>query len=84
MENNAPSMLAAFLPLILMSLLMAISAYLLAKEKGRNVALWTLLALVPVVNFACIWFFIGASNLKLERKIDDLIRQMNDSNKDFK
>jgi hypothetical protein len=24
------------------------------------------------VNFACIWFFIGASNLKLEKKIDDL------------
>ena len=46
------------------------------KEKGRNVALWTILALIPVVNFACIWFFIGATNLKLERKIDDLIQQV--------
>ncbi|MBD8530716.1 MULTISPECIES: hypothetical protein [unclassified Massilia] len=79
MENNAPSMLAAFLPLIFMSLLMAVSAYLLAKEKGRNVALWTILALIPIVNFACIWFFIGASNLKMERKLDALMEQLNTS-----
>ncbi|MDN2710042.1 hypothetical protein O0880_11505 [Janthinobacterium sp. SUN118] len=72
MENSVPSLFASFLPLILMSLLMAIPAHLLAKEKGRNVTKWTILALIPIVNFACIWFFIGASNLKLERKIDDL------------
>lgn len=77
MENNPPSLLAAFLPLIFISVLMAVSAYLLAKEKGRNVALWTILALIPVVNFACIWFFIGATNLKLERKIDALLSQAN-------
>lgn len=77
MENSAPNLFVSFIPLILLSLLMAISAHMLAKEKGRNVALWTILALVPIVNFACIWFFIGASNLKLERKIDDLIHRMN-------
>lgn len=81
MENSTPNMFLTFLPLIFMSLLMAIPAHLLAKEKGRNVALWTVLALVPIVNFACIWFFIGASNLKLERKIDDLIQQMNSTSK---
>jgi O-antigen/teichoic acid export membrane protein len=80
-ENNAPNMLVTFLPLIFMSLLMAVSAHLLAKEKGRNVALWTILALVPVVNFACIWFFIGASNLKLERKLDALMDQLNGTSK---
>lgn len=73
MENTAPNTLVTFLPLIFMSLLMAIPANMLAKEKGRNVLLWTVLSLVPVVNFACIWFFIGATNLRLERKIDDLI-----------
>lgn len=72
MENSSPSIFVSFLPLIFMSLLMAVSAHFLAKEKGRNVTKWTILALIPVVNFACIWFFIGASNLKLERKIDDL------------
>lgn len=72
MENSGLSTFVSFFPLILMSLLMAIAAHLLAKEKGRNVTKWTILALIPIVNFACIWFFIGASNLKLERKIDDL------------
>ena len=74
MENTAPNTLVTFLPLIFMSLLMAIPAHMLAKEKGRNVTLWTVLALIPIVNFACIWFFIGAANLKLERKIDALIQ----------
>ncbi|TFW36170.1 hypothetical protein [Massilia horti] len=82
MENNAPSMFIAFLPMIVMSLLVAIPAHLLAKEKGRNVTLWTILALIPIVNFACLWFFIGASNLKLERKLDALMQQLNDSAKD--
>lgn len=72
MENSNPSVFVSFIPLILMSLLMAIPSHLLAKEKGRNVAKWTILAMIPLVNFACIWFFIGASNLKLEKKIDDL------------
>ena len=72
MENSNQSIFVSFIPLILMSLLMAIPAHLLAKEKGRNVTKWTILALIPLVNFACIWFFIGASNLKLEKKIDDL------------
>lgn len=72
MENSNSSIFISFIPLILMSLLMAIPAHFLAKEKGRNVTKWTILALIPLVNFACIWFFIGASNLKLEKKIDDL------------
>lgn len=72
MENSGSSIFISFMPLMLMSLLMAIAAHLLAKEKGRNVTKWTILALIPVVNIVCIWFFIGASNLKLEKKIDDL------------
>lgn len=71
MEN-----LTSFLPLIFMSVLTVIPAHFLAKEKGRNVTKWTILALIPIVNFACIWFFIGAANLKLERKVDDLIARL--------
>ncbi|PJC95303.1 hypothetical protein GQ37_028255 [Janthinobacterium sp. BJB1] len=77
MENNAPNMFVSFLPLVFMSLMMAVSAYLLAKDKGRNAVLWTVLSLIPIVNFACIWYFIGASNLKLERKLDALMEQLN-------
>jgi len=67
--------LIAFLPLIIISIVMAIPANVLAKEKGRNVMKWTILAAIPIVNFALLWFFIGAANLRLERKIDQLLQQ---------
>lgn len=76
MDNTSASFLISFLPLILMSLLMAIAANLLAREKGRNVTKWTILALIPVVNFACIWFFIGATNLHTERKLDEILKRL--------
>lgn len=70
-------MLMTLMPLVFMSLLMAVSAYLLAKDKGRNAVLWTILAFIPILNFACMWYFVGASNLKLERKLDALMNQLN-------
>lgn len=66
----------SLLPLLLISLLITLVSYLLAKEKGRNVYLWTLLGAVPLVNLACIWFFVGAANIRLERKLDDLIERL--------
>ena len=76
MDNTSASLLISFLPLILMSLLMVIAANLLAREKGRNITKWTILALIPVVNFACIWFFIGAANLHTERKLDEILKRL--------
>lgn len=76
MDNTSASLLISFLPLILMSLLMAIAANVLAREKGRNITKWTILALIPVVNFACIWFFIGAANLHTERKLDEILKRL--------
>jgi len=76
MDNTSASLLMSFLPLLLMSLLMAIAANLLAREKGRNITKWTILALIPVVNFACIWFFIGAANLHTERKLDKILKRL--------
>ena len=67
--------LIAFLPFIIISIVMAIPANMLAKEKGRNVMKWTILAAIPLVNFLFLWFFVGAANLRLERKIDQLLQQ---------
>ena len=75
MRPTPASGLMAFAPLMLISALISISAHLLAKDKGRNVLLWTILALIPLVNFVCMLFFIGASNLRLEKKIDALLEQ---------
>ena len=75
MQPTPTSGLLAFAPLMVMSVSIAVSAHLLAKDKGRNVPLWTILALIPLVNFVCMLFFIGASNLRLEKKLDALLDQ---------
>ncbi|HBI71449.1 MAG TPA: hypothetical protein DDZ22_21220, partial [Massilia sp.] len=73
MDAASPNLFISFLPMLLLSLLMAVPANMLARQKGRNVVLWTILALIPLVNFACMWYFVGASNLVLENKIDELM-----------
>jgi hypothetical protein len=77
MQPTSAGGLLAFVPLILISILIAIPARLLAKDKGRNVSLWTVLGLIPLVNWFCMPFFIGASNLRLEKKIDALLENRN-------
>lgn len=75
--NSQPlesSPLLQFVPFVVFSMLFGIVAFLLARDKGRNVTLWTILGILPVVNFVCIWYFVGASNVRLERKVDELLR----------
>jgi hypothetical protein len=61
--------------LVFLSLILAIMSYKLAKEKGRNIILWTILGLIPVINWFCVWYFVGAVNSKLEKKIEHIIQQ---------
>lgn len=72
-QQAAGSPVVTLVMYLVLSVALAVVANLLAREKGRNVTLWTILALVPVVNFWCIAFFVGAANLRLERKIDQLL-----------
>lgn len=74
--QQQPDLLIQILPMLLMSMLTAPAAYLLAKDKGRNVLLWTILGVIPIINFCCIWYFSGASNLRLERKLDEIGRRL--------
>jgi hypothetical protein len=68
--------LLQFLPLLFVSIVMAVISNFLAKDKGRNSDLWTILGIIPIVNFFCISYFIGASNLRVEKKIDKLIEAL--------
>ena len=60
--------------LLAWSVPLAITSYKLAKDKGRNVALWTILGVIPVLNLWCLPFFIGAANLRLEARIEELLK----------
>jgi hypothetical protein len=78
-QNNQFNLLLSFLPLLLISLLFALLGHFLAKEKGRNVKLWTILGAIPFVNMFLMWFFVGAANLRLEKKIDQLLSAVDKS-----
>ncbi|CAA6696727.1 Unannotated [Lentimonas sp. CC19] len=77
METAPPNTIAQFVPLIILCLAIAGTAFALAKDKGRNVPLWTVLGLIPVLNFFLIWYFVGASNLKHEAKLNEILARMN-------
>lgn len=62
-----------WIPLLILSIALAVIGNLLAREKGRRIVLWTILGAIPVINLYCVVFFVGAVNLRLERKIDALL-----------
>nr|VFJ87497.1 MAG: hypothetical protein BECKH772A_GA0070896_100042 [Candidatus Kentron sp. H]VFJ89265.1 MAG: hypothetical protein BECKH772B_GA0070898_100042 [Candidatus Kentron sp. H]VFJ95875.1 MAG: hypothetical protein BECKH772C_GA0070978_100042 [Candidatus Kentron sp. H] len=62
--------------LILLSIPPAVLSYLLARDKGRNVAKWTILGAIPVVNMFCLSYFIGAANKKQEEKLDAILHKL--------
>jgi len=70
---------ASLIPILLWSVVSAIVAFMLAKEKGRNVKLWTFLGAIPLINFVFLYFFVGAANLRLEEKIDKLSKLLHQS-----
>lgn len=64
------------LPVVMITIVSGVTAHKLAKEKGRNVILWTILGSLPVLSFLFIWYFVGAANLRLERKVDQLVQSL--------
>lgn len=79
MEQGNESTLLSLLPLVILTIPLGFIARMLAKEKGRNIPLWTVLGFIPFVNYFCFVFFIGAANLRLEKKIDQLLEKHRES-----
>jgi len=65
-----------FLPTIIISIPIMFICRSLAKEKGKNVSLWTILGLIPVINIYSLLYLFGASSTILEGKIDKILAQM--------
>lgn len=73
MNESQPNALMQLIPLLIISVFFGFVVIALAKEKGRRVGLWALLGFMPIINFYLFWFFVGASNQRVERKIDALL-----------
>ncbi len=65
-----------FLPIIIISIILMFICNRLAKEKGKNVTLWTILGLIPGINIYSLLYLFGASSTILERKIDKILAQV--------
>jgi uncharacterized membrane protein len=76
------SIIAQFLPLTILCIIVGSIANCIAREKGRNVTLWTILGLIPFLNIFLIWYFIGATNLKLESKLNEILTRLDSLPKD--
>jgi cbb3-type cytochrome oxidase subunit 1 len=74
MQQTPEANLMAFLPLFLMSLFFGFVGYFLAKDKGRPVLRWTILSVIPFANVFCLAYLIGSTNLRLEKKLDALLK----------
>lgn len=74
--------LISLIPFLMISCCLAFVSWALAKEKGRNVILWTVLGLIPIVNWFCMLLFIGAANLRLEKKFDEILDTLRQNSRD--
>lgn len=74
MESQQGNIIYQMLLLVVFAIPIVIVAYKLAQEKGRNATNWIILGAIPIINFFSLWYFIGASNLRLEKKIDKLLK----------
>lgn len=72
MESTAAGF-TGFIPLLIMTLPLIFICRSLAKEKGKNVAAYTILGIVPLVNYFILLYLVGATNKIMERKIDKVL-----------
>ena len=77
--SNEPNHLLSLLPLILITIPIVIIVYILAKQKGLNIALWTILACIPSLNFLVILYMVGTTDKKAEAKMNEILTKLDNS-----
>ncbi len=73
-----------FLPLALISILLMFVCRSLAKEKGKNITLWTILGLIPAVNLYSLVYLLGAPSKVLEGKMDRILNLLQNQQHNLK
>jgi preprotein translocase subunit YajC len=77
--DNPQNPLLTFLPLILIMVPMIFVIRKLAKEKGKNTTLWTVLACIPLVNFIILPYIVGTPSKTLENKLNKILESLDKS-----
>jgi hypothetical protein len=76
MQSSTSYALLSFVPILFVTFILGFVVFALARDKGRNVLLWTILGFIPIASFFCVPFLIGATNLRLEAKVDEILRKL--------
>ncbi len=70
---NQPNPILTLLPMILIMIPTFFIIRGLAKAKGKDMTLWTVLACIPFVNFIVLPYIVGVPSKILEDKMDKII-----------
>jgi hypothetical protein len=71
--QHEPGVLIQLLPLILMGIAASILSFNLAKAKGYSAVKFTILGLIPIVNWFTTAYLIGAPDRVLRARLDALL-----------
>ena len=73
MQEFGIDSIVGLIPLSIMIIPFVLICHRLAKEKGKNVTLWTVLGIIPLVNFYAMVYLVGSVNTILEEKLDRVL-----------
>jgi len=65
--------ISRFVSFIVIYIPVVLICYMLAKEKGKDITLWTVLSLIPVINFFVLLYLVGTPNTALDKKVDRIL-----------
>lgn len=74
MQSTSEATFMSFVPLLILSVVLGVVGHYRAKDKGRPVMRWTILCIIPFVNFYCLAYLIGCTSLRLEAKLDAILK----------
>ncbi|TLX72399.1 hypothetical protein E9993_17845 [Labilibacter sediminis] len=74
---HQPNPILTLLPFILIMIPMVFVINRLAKQKGKNVTLWTILACIPFANMIILPYIVGAPSKIHEDKMNKIIELLN-------
>ena len=76
-QAGHPTML---IPYIILTVFIIFIINRLAKEKGLNVILWTILACIPFLNFIILPYIIGTPSRIQEKRINEIFEILKKGN----
>jgi preprotein translocase subunit YajC len=79
---HQPSPLMSLLPFLLFTVALIFVIHRLAKEKGKNVRLWTILACIPLVNMIILPYIVGTPSKTQEDKLNKILELLNKENQE--